>query len=109
MLYSNCVCADGMLCNTCLAVEFVDSLKALLFHPYLSNQGMYHALQTSDWRDLFDVIIVGARKPSFYSDSNRLDSTFVAFKSLWISLRVCYVYGEVTVMGSAVLCPDPTL
>ena len=75
MLDSYCVCADGMLYNTCLAVEFVDSLMALLFLPYLSNQGMCHALQTSDWRDIFDVIIVGARKPSFYSDSNRLNST----------------------------------
>lgn len=40
--------------------------------PYwFVNKGMTHAMQSPDWRDLFDVVIVGARKPSFYSEANR--------------------------------------
>ena len=45
--------------------------------PSLSsrNAGMTHALGSSDWRELFDVVIVQAMKPSFYSNSDRLEST----------------------------------
>lgn len=32
---------------------------------------MTHLLQSSKWNDLFDVIVVGAKKPSFYYDSHR--------------------------------------
>ena len=49
------------------------------------NCGMKHALQSSEWRDLFDVVIVGARKPSFYSDSNR--STMYMY--MYIANDVC--------------------
>eukprot|EP00731_Ephydatia_muelleri_P037104 Em0395g11a len=35
------------------------------------NQGMTYILGSKDWRDLFDVVIVSARKPSFYNDVNR--------------------------------------
>ena len=32
---------------------------------------MTHVVGTKDWRDLLDVVITEARKPSFYSDSTR--------------------------------------
>ncbi|XP_064394652.1 5'-nucleotidase domain-containing protein 2-like [Halichondria panicea] len=35
------------------------------------DKGMSHLLGSSDWRDLFDVVVTNARKPSFYSDSHR--------------------------------------
>ena len=27
----------------------------------------------ADWRDLFDVVVVRARKPTFFTDSGRLE------------------------------------
>ena len=39
-----------------------------------SNAGMTHALGSPYWRDLFDIVIVQAMKPSFYSNSDRLDN-----------------------------------
>ena len=32
---------------------------------------MSHVVGTRDWRDLLDVVVTEARKPSFYSDSTR--------------------------------------
>ena len=32
---------------------------------------MCHVVQSVDWRDLFDVIVVDARKPTFYTDDQR--------------------------------------
>jgi HAD superfamily 5'-nucleotidase-like hydrolase len=40
--------------------------------PYwFVNAGMTHALGSSDWRELFDVVVVQAMKPSFYTNSDR--------------------------------------
>lgn len=40
--------------------------------PYwFVNKGMCHVVQSVDWRDLFDVIVVDARKPTFYTDDQR--------------------------------------
>ena len=39
--------------------------------PPHRDKGMTHLLRSADWRDLFDVVVVGARKPSFYSESSR--------------------------------------
>ena len=37
--------------------------------PSLRNDLMVYQLGSSDWRDLFDVIVVGARKPMFYEEA----------------------------------------
>jgi hypothetical protein len=38
---------------------------------FYSNAGMTHTLGSPYWRDLFDIVIVQAMKPSFYSNSDR--------------------------------------
>lgn len=35
------------------------------------NTILTYLLKSSEWRDLFDVIIVEAKKPTFYDDSHR--------------------------------------
>ena len=37
---------------------------------FSSDQGMRH-ITGDDWRDLFDVVVVRARKPTFFTDANR--------------------------------------
>ena len=36
---------------------------------------MCHVTKSNDWRELFDVIVCSARKPTFYSEVNRLVNT----------------------------------
>lgn len=39
-------------------------------HCSFSNKGMEHLIGT-DWKDYFDVLIVQARKPRFFTDVSR--------------------------------------
>ena len=36
-----------------------------------SDKGMKHLTNVTDWVDLFDVVVVQARKPKFYFDTYR--------------------------------------
>lgn len=40
--------------------------KPYLISSLFSDQGMKYLTSNPDWRDLFDVVIVSARKPEFY-------------------------------------------
>ena len=63
------------VCGTYVFIWETNNFKSFsCTNIYSRNEGMCHALQASDWRELFDVIIVEARKPSFYSDANRLNT-----------------------------------
>ena len=54
--------------------RLLDSNKTLFLISNSSfnfiNKGMTH-LFNSDWRDLFEVVVVNARKPRFFSDGDR--------------------------------------
>ena len=41
------------------------------FDLLCSDKGMKYLTNTADWVDLFDVVVVQARKPKFYSDNYR--------------------------------------
>lgn len=109
MLDSYSVCADGMLYNTCLAVEFVDSLMALLFLTLATKACAMLCRRQTGGTYLMSSLWEPGNPASTVIQTGWTVPCTVAFRNLWISLRVSYVHAEVTVTGTVVLCPDPTL
>jgi len=63
-----------------LPIHYLTKLKFLELYLYFvsfvlcfcRDKGMKHLTKMVDWVDLFDVVVVQARKPKFYFDTYRL-------------------------------------
>ena len=64
-----------MLCHTvllcCMVICHFYALPCCCVWLH-SDKGMKHLTNVTDWVDLFDVVVVQARKPKFYFDTYRL-------------------------------------
>ena len=53
----------------------VSLLTVILLVWLCSDKGMQHLTNVANWVELFDIVVVQARKPKFYFDTYRLVKT----------------------------------